>query len=368
MVNSNSIIEFYRKSIVSGIVTDCVYNSTNDVGEKVKVQVWPTWKTKTHELLNFNDSTTTQTKAERVFLLGEHLREILYSSNANTSRDQDEVSSGGYLWERLVTYYLNLCLCNSRTVVFIGPSNIDSLHKAMSFNGMDSASEVDLLAVTFPDNELFTGDKSIAIETLKQQHPNDDNLPEELACIYSRRIRKEETRIERLTNYLATYYFKDFEAHVLQCKTNWNDSIQAPMLWSLIYYLSRDGITLPTGSNIKFGSGLYTLPRLKNFSYSFVTVPTQNNGDYEEDPEKAAKKREEFYKSFSEDRLPVKRGKLIRGGYYWGLPKYNTINPIHELLNTNLQSGFEEGHCVEHIQRLIENNTYTTDAAYFDFF
>ena len=90
---------------------------------------------------------------------------------------------------------------------------------------------------------------------------NDDNLPEELACIYSRRIRKEETRIERLTNYLATYYFKDFEAHVLQCKTNWNDSIQAPMLWSLIYYLSRDGITLPTGSNIKFGSGLYTLPR-----------------------------------------------------------------------------------------------------------
>ena len=59
MVNSNSIIEFYRKSIVSGIVTDCVYNSTNDVGEKVKVQVWPTWKTKTHELLNFNDSTTT---------------------------------------------------------------------------------------------------------------------------------------------------------------------------------------------------------------------------------------------------------------------------------------------------------------------
>ena len=303
-----------------------------------------------------------------MFLLGEHLREILYSSNANTSRDQDEVSSGGYLWERLVTYYLNLCLCNSRTVVFIGPSNIDSLHKAMSFNGMDSASEVDLLAVTFPDNELFTGDKSIAIETLKQQHPNDDNLPEELACIYSRRIRKEETRIERLTNYLATYYFKDFEAHVLQCKTNWNDSIQAPMLWSLIYYLSRDGITLPTGSNIKFGSGLYTLPRLKNFSYSFVTVPTQNNGDYEEDPEKAAKKREEFYKSFSEDRLPVKRGKLIRGGYYWGLPKYNTINPIHELLNTNLQSGFEEGHCVEHIQRLIENNTYTTDAAYFDFF
>lgn len=52
MVNSNSIIEFYRKSIVSGIVTDCVYNSTNDVGEKVKVRVWPTWKTKTHlELL-----------------------------------------------------------------------------------------------------------------------------------------------------------------------------------------------------------------------------------------------------------------------------------------------------------------------------
>ena len=48
MVNSNSIIEFYRKSIVSGIVTDCVYNSTNDVGEKVKVRVWPTWKTKTH--------------------------------------------------------------------------------------------------------------------------------------------------------------------------------------------------------------------------------------------------------------------------------------------------------------------------------
>lgn len=154
------------------------------------------------------------------------------------------------------------------------------------------------------------------------------------------------------------------EVHVIQCKTNWNDIIQTPMLWSLVYYLSRDNINWTISSNINFGSGLYTLPRLKDFSYSFVSVPTQNNGEYETDPDKKAKLEADFENKFSETNLPIKRAKLIRGGYYWGLPKHGTIHPISELLNRNLRSGYT-GHIVDNISDNIDHKRYNTDYDYF---
>lgn len=71
-----------------------------------------------------------------------------------------------------------------------------------------------------------------------------------------------------------------------------------------------------------------------------------------------------FDNIFSETNLPVKRAKMIRGGYYWGLPKHNSIYPISELLNTNLNTGYS-GHIIDVIKDNIDNGRYTSEYEYF---
>ena len=38
-----------------------------------------------------------------------------------------------------------------------------------------------------------------------------------------------------VSNYLCARDFDSFEIGVIQCKTNWNDNAQIPMLWDMIY-------------------------------------------------------------------------------------------------------------------------------------
>lgn len=380
MNNTNSIIEIYRKNVCKGINTSTYKDNVLDpttgklkkdsTGRNLKVtkDVLPVWESCMQKHIGLTPAMTSKEHAEKIFNLGEHLRDIFYStkpiSNTATTRGQDELSNGGALWEKLVTYYLNYCLANTRTVVFMGAKTFKATETAVTFNTMNSASEVDLLAITFPDRHEFTDDINIVKTTYQTLYPDCTTIPPEFKCVYNNRIGNN-TFIERFSNALVAKYFNEIEVHVIQCKTNWNDSIQSPMLWSLLYYLSRDKITLPTGSNIKFGSGKYTLPRLKGFSYSFASVPTQNNGEYESDPAKKVRLKSDFDNTFSDTGLPVKRGKLIRGGSYWGLPKYNSIYPISEMLNTNLSTGFTYGHVIDNIQFNIDHGLYGTDYSYF---
>lgn len=359
MNDKNSIIEYYRKNICIAI------NNYTFKQAGITCHAMPTWERCMQGHIGITPSTTSKQHAEKIFLLGEHLRDVFYSTKDTTStgRNQGELSSGGYLWERLVAYYLNYCLANTRTVVFTGATSFDAIKTAVTFNDMDSTSEVDLLALTFPDVPEFTNAINNVKYNLQVTYPTPEATPTQLEFIHNNRLGIK-TITEKLANYFISEYYSDMEIHVIQCKTNWNDIIQTPMLWSLVYYLSRDNITLPTGSNIRFGSGLYTLPRLKSFSYSFVTVPTQNNGKYEPNPIKRAKLEADFDDKFSETNLPVKRAKMIRGGYYWGLPKHNSIYPINELFNTNLNTGYT-GHIVDNIQDNIDHNRYNTDYDYF---
>lgn len=360
MNDKNCIIEYYRRNVCAAI-NNCTFNQGG-----VRRFAMPTWESRMQGHIKLDPTMTSKQHAEKIFLLGEHLRDVFYSTKDTSSsgRQQRELSSGGYLWERLVAYYLNYCLANTRTVVFTGATNFDAIKTAVTFNDMDSTSEVDLLAITFPDVLEFKTDINSVKHDLQITYPATGIMPSQLEFIHNNRLRTK-SLTEKLANYLISENYSEMELHVIQCKTNWNDIIQTPMLWSLVYYLSRDNINLPISSNINFGSGLYTLPRLKDFSYSFVSVPTQNNGEYETDPDKKAELEADFEAKFSETNLPVKRAQLIRGGYYWGLPKHGTIHPISELLNRNLRSGYTGQHIVDNISDNIDNDRYNTDYDYF---
>ena len=40
--------------------------------------------------------------------------------------------------------------------------------------------------------------------------------------------------IEKINDFI-TFNFDKIEINVIQCKTNWNDNAQIPMLWDMIY-------------------------------------------------------------------------------------------------------------------------------------
>ena len=72
-------------------------------------------------------------------------------------------------------------------------------------------------------------------------------------------------------------YFDEFEIGVIQCKTNWNDNSQIPMLWSMIYETNSFD-----SSSISIGRNGYSMKDLKHFTYSFMTVPTNDLSSYKQ--------------------------------------------------------------------------------------
>ena len=120
---------------------------------------------------------------------------------------------------------------------------------------------------------------------------------------------------------MVSYDFQEIEVHVIQCKTNWNDNAQIPMLWDMIYSAKtfRTGITI--------GREGYSIADIADFSYSFVTVPTV----------KLAK--------LTPTSVAVQRVRNISGGNYWGLAtKSGVASSIKEMLDRNLKSGHSSNH------------------------
>jgi hypothetical protein len=87
-----------------------------------------------------------------------------------------------------------------------------------------------------------------------------------------------------------------------QCKTNWNDNAQVPMLWNMLYNQARKGAVIPNGFSI--GRNGFNLKNLGAFGYSFVTVPTQKKGPA----------------GYKTSGLDVLRVKTMSAGNYWGHP------------------------------------------------
>jgi len=219
--------------------------------------------------------------------LGPHLSDI-FTSTSETGRGQEVLSAAGNAWEALVCWYLNLGFSGTKAVAMrqkrtLVPACLrDSA--TISYGPDQTNTESDLIVVVFPEGFQFPVDnKSLT------------NLSREIAPKIS-----------------------SFEMGIVQCKTNWNDNAQIPMLWDMVY--RAQGFN---DHSISIGRNGFSIYDLKRFTYSFVTVPSQK-------------------KPFSQTGMAVKRVRNLSGGNYWGKKTQNGVaSNINEIFSRNFRSAFD---------------------------
>lgn len=262
--------------------------------------------------------------------LGDSLGDIFRSTGV-AGRGQDEVSAAGHTWEALVCWYLNICLAGSRVVVFKQSKEMipEPLRDSMTvlYGNFPSNTEADLIAVTFPDSEEYTNE----IGSLSENTFLEANDIE----AFTNRGR---FKFKEILNVLSERDFDNYEINVIQCKTNWNDNAQIPMLWDMIY--RAEGFA----EQITVGRNGYNINRLNRFTYSFVTVPTVRRD------------------RITENSTQVKRVINLSGGNFWGYPTSNNIaQSIKEIINRNYGNGTNYNVLTSTLPTLISglNNEYS---------
>lgn len=237
--------------------------------------------------------------------IGDHLSEVFLSTGGE-GRGQSQVSGGGYGWEGLICWYLNLCLAKSRGVAIKKISNLpEPIREAISVNygSFKSNTESDITVIIFPDLPEFKNDKSL------------NNIFDSSGKRIENFKKKGQFNSSKVLNRLAEIHFDLFEVGIIQCKTNWNDNAQIPMLWNMIYQATF------SNSPISIGRSGYSIQQIP-FSYSFCTVPSNKDE----------------YKTTS---TSVQRVRSLSGGNYWGKDSQSGIsNSIKEIFNRNYQSAY----------------------------
>lgn len=283
---------------------------------------WPTWKNRIGEILgdNFNE--------RDIINLGDSLSDI-FRSTGGEGRGQGQLSGGGTAWESLVCWYINICSIGSRTVAIRKMSLVPkSIQDAITVNYGNFAcnTESDITVVTFPDlpdynaqiEDLAVMNNGVLIDTFRRNRFNTE-----------------------LSDFLSARDFDNYEIGVIQCKTNWNDNAQIPMLWDMIY--SANGFR---GRNITIGRNGFNIHNASNFSYSFVTVPSNQRANYRDSS------------------VAVKRVTNLSGGNYWGLPTvHNVARSLKEIFTNNFQTGYPNN-----IRTEIRNEMpkFDNDLSYFN--
>lgn len=267
-------IETLRKNVISDL------HETNTIK-----QVWPTWQLEISKVFNKD-----KVDAQDLKNLGGRLYDIFGSTR--NGRDQAGVSAGGAAWEALVCIYLNLCLIGSNTVVIKSKKKhvpaviFDSI--SVNYTNFNSNTESDLLAVTFPLGDYSSGNF-------------------------------EPKKLNQFLNKAIDNNFTETELCVIQCKTNWNDNAQIPMLWDLIYRSSG------FGNSIFVGTNGYSHKNFKRFSYAFATVPTVK-------PE-----------NFKIKSTCVQRVKFLTGGNYWGRPSLSGVaSNLFDMLQSQFKTSYSQ--------------------------
>jgi len=247
------VIDQARKEVIEQLFETNTFNKSFD-----------NWKNKIKELVGDTPTPTS------ILGLDASLRDI-FISTGDTGRDQSSLSGGGAAWEGLVCYYLNLCLIGTNTVVFKKRSHVpkciqDAL--TVKYRNVEANSEADLVGVTFTDSEHLT------------------SIP----------LAPKEKLIDRI-NFVASSNMKDLKVTIVQCKTNWNDNAQIPMLWDMVYQAKKfDDDRVSLGRNNTYLEDLGE----KSLRYAFVTVPSNK------------------LELFKDSSIAVKRVSELTGGNYWG--------------------------------------------------
>lgn len=288
---------------------------------------WPTWQS----VISTKAPTPTP---RQIINLGDHLREIFYSTNTSSARTQSDVSGGGANWEALVCWYLNLCSIGRRTVVIkhhkaLIPTPV-SHSITVNYGNFVSNTESDLIAITFPDKPEYQIDKDSIIIN------DEDGQPVNL---YTRNT----YNLLNVLDALVARDFSEIEIHIIQCKTNWNDNAQIPMLWDMIYSSTA------FRTDITIGREGYNMNNARFFTYAFATVPTVK-------PER-----------ITPSSVAVSRVRNLSGGNYWGKPSEAGIaSSIKEMLNRNLATGSSTSH-MNTLADILSELTPTGTYSYFNF-
>lgn len=233
-----------------------------------------------------------------LFNLGDRLSEI-FRTTGGEGREQGSLSGGGVAWECLVCWYLNLVFWN--TPVFVGRQNKNFVPEIIN----------DSICVTISNTQTNT-ESDIVIFTVHDA----ENL-----------------HSSKLTdlNFHITQNIINTELCILQCKTNWNDNAQIPMLWDMIYNSSTFRIPY-----VSVGRNGVNPSSFKQFSYGFVTVPS-NQTEYK--PQNTS----------------VLRVKGLTGGNYWGKPTVQNIAASLKELPGRRFPTFFNGGVVSHIEASIRS-------------
>jgi hypothetical protein len=219
---------------------------------------------------------------------------------AGWQRTQSDVSAGGVTWECLVAWYLNL-VCHGTEMMAARRRNSNTpavIRDAVSvtLHGYSTTTEADLVVYSVPGLDSLAD--AVTIDRLN-------------------------TLIERETN--------ECSVAIIQCKTNWNDNAQIPMLWDLI---SRS-LPFVQVSSAQLGKNGKTPRSFKNESikYAFMTVPTNTRSKHQ--PGKVA----------------VTRVLGLSGGNYWGHPSAEGVAAgFSEFLGRNFSLYFD-GSIQNHLDR-----------------
>jgi len=254
---------------------------------------WSVWEPEIRAKLSANPT------GSEILNLGDYLSDI-FQKNATSGRGQSSLAGGGAAWECLISWYLNL-ICWDIPVVVI-KQNKKFVPQTIN----------DVLAVTISNNQTNTESDIIIF-----------SIPDESILLDSHLSTIEEHMKTRLDKVVLVN---------LQCKTNWNDNAQVPMLWDMIY---NSDSRLP---NISVGTNGVSPKSVGTFRYGFVTVPTV---------------KVEKIKSTS---LSVLRVKNMTGGNYWGhVSRSDVASSIKELPNRNFSNLFSGG-ISAHIDRTIHKD------------
>ena len=261
----------------------------------IKARTIP-WSGYRDELVEILGSSPTE---QQILNIGSNLKRVFKSELRG--RGQGELSRGGASWEILVTWYLNLIFWNTNVVAMrpkkslVPPVISDAM--AVKVKGVVTSKETDVIVIEIP--------KTSSELVLNRDLINDaiSSNPE-------------------LTG-----------VGVVQCKTNWNDNAQIPMLWNIIYAAQNLQV-----QNVVVGSNGYSPASFGRFSYAFMTVPTNTEVDGKD--------------NFKTTSTAVVRVQGMTGGNYWGNPSVSGVaDSIAEYFGRNFSHVFDGG-----VQRHIAKN------------
>lgn len=255
---------------------------------------WPSYK---EEIIRILGSSPTE---QTIFDLGSRLKQV-FKSEVRT-RSQGDLSRGGTSWEILISWYLNLIFWDTNVVV-MRPSKallpqVIADAMAVKVKGVVTSKESDVIVVDVPTSSDLTDLDRNSINQAISANPQGTSVG------------------------------------VVQCKTNWNDNAQIPMLWNMVYAAQNLQV-----QNVIVGSNGYTPGSFGRFTYAFMTVPTNTEKDGKN--------------NFKTNSTAVVRVQGMTGGNYWGNPSSSGIaDSVSEYFGRNYSHVFDGG-VQRHIARTL---------------